>query len=411
MRTTVSVLIVAIVLSPLTGCVAQLDWDPLAREPVAVELAGDPNDANTYYRHGLRILEDDPLAAADAFHHASRIDPTWGVPLYARRIALLMSNMYVYDQYMQRKRAVITSPGVQRLDSLYFRALVLNPFLPRTEDVRAYRELMMYRVMRDLRKEYPSGLFDEQAIRWQLDDYLRRADDGTRGWLAHSEGRFDEAAELYTKALKSRSEAPYLRADLARVLLLAGRDAEAREAMEQAVTELRERDEDELVRVYESKALYEYSIGLILESMNDSDGARASYSRALEEDLSYHPAHMRLAELAFESGDTVTAISTIALAAEIRPDDPAVHFLRGRLLMAAGDLDEAEPALRRSVEIEPLFAKPYLALARLLHERGDLAGAAEQYRAYLDHEARGHPQAREAQAWLAELETRASGSR
>lgn len=411
MRLLRSTLVLSLLIPTLTGCVAAVDWDPLAREPGTPQISGDPNDANNYYQHGLTLLEKEPLAAADAFHHASRIDPTWGTPVYARRIALLMSNMYVYDQYTQGVRKVITAPGVERLDSLYFRALVLNPFPPRSEDVRAFRALMMYRVMQDLRREYPNAILDEAAISTQLDRYLRRAGPGTRAWMAHSEGRYSEAADLYRQALKSRSTAPYLRVDLARVLLLAGRPEEARAEMQIAVDELRSRDEDELVRLYESKALYEYSIGRMLEDMNDVEGARASYSRALEEDLSYHPAHMRLAELAFAEGDTLTAISTISLAAEIQPDDPTVHYQRGRLLASAGEYGEAETALRRSIAIEPLFAKPYLSLAGVLQDRGDLAGAVEQYRAYLEREARGQREAREAGARLEELETQLSGSR
>lgn len=412
MRAFQAILFVVALTSSFTACVTPLSWDPVARtpEPLALPVGGDANSAFAYYQLGLNLLESDPLRAADAFHYASRLDPLWGTPIYARRIALFLSNMSAYERYTRGERWVVQAPGVVRLDSLYLRALVLNPFLPRTEDAHAVREVIVYRIVQDLQTQYPTATIDEGRIRYELDIYLQRADEATRAWLAQSEGRYVEASGLYRKALERRSATPYMRADLARVLLLAGRAEESRTEMLRALAELRERDEDELVRVYESKALYEHSVGLILESLQDTDGARSSYSRALEEDLSFHPAHVRLAELALLEGDTLTAISEIGLAAEIRPDDPGVHFARGRILESVSATDEAADALRRAIELEPLFAAPYLALGRVLEERGETGPAAEHYRTFLQRAALTDDGRGEASSRLARLEQAAGGS-
>ena len=77
--------------------------------------------------------------AAAAFYHASRLDPTWADPVYARRIALFMAEPRMFSQYLRGSRRVVASPGVQRLDSLYLRALTLNPFPRRQQDAIALR--------------------------------------------------------------------------------------------------------------------------------------------------------------------------------------------------------------------------------------------------------------------------------
>src|SRR6185369_14516804 len=58
----------------------------------ALPAQSDTNDASAYYRLGMSRLSANPREAADAFWWASRLDPHWADPLYARRAALLMSN-------------------------------------------------------------------------------------------------------------------------------------------------------------------------------------------------------------------------------------------------------------------------------------------------------------------------------
>src|SRR5690606_10993089 len=133
-----------------------------------------------------------------------------------------------------------------------------------------------------------------------------------------------------------------------------------------AVAGWRGQDEQELVRIYESKALYEHAIGLAEEAQQNLAAAREAYARALQEDLSYFPAHIRLGEVALALGDTTTAIAELALAAEAADDDAGARFHYGRLLAAANRGEEAERELRRAIELEPLFAEPYLVLGQVL---------------------------------------------
>ncbi len=58
-----------------------------------------------------------------------------------------------------------------------------------------------------------------------------------------------------------------------------------------------------------------------------------------------------------------------------QPDDPTAHDALGEALGRAGELDAAEAAFRRAVELDPAFAPGYRNLAALYQMRGDLAGA------------------------------------
>ena len=171
-----------------------------------------------------------------------------------------------------------------------------------------------------------------------------------------------------------------------------GRFHDAHERMTQAIELLREREEEseELVRLYNSKAVLEYSLGLINEQIGDREAARAAYARALQEDLGYHPAHMRLGELALAGGDTATALGEMALAADIGADDAFVLLRYGRVLHGVGQLDEAEARLRRAIELEPLFAEPSLELARVLESADRPDEALAEYRAFVGKASRSH---------------------
>src|SRR5437867_224215 len=57
----------------------------------SLDAGTDTNSAFDYYQYGMRNLTRFPQRAADAFYWASQLDPTWAQPLYARRIALLLS--------------------------------------------------------------------------------------------------------------------------------------------------------------------------------------------------------------------------------------------------------------------------------------------------------------------------------
>jgi tetratricopeptide (TPR) repeat protein len=390
----------------LTACGGGMrDWDPFLVEPPRPDLGpgADANSAQAYFDLGERLMRSHPTRAADAFHWAARLDPAWADPLYARRMAIFMANPQIYQAYVNREARVRESPGVQKADSIYRDALTMNPFLRRRFDSAVLRHMLLQTAERNIRRENPTALVDQGVLESWLDMYLRTASPWMLAWVAHSEGRYREAVVQYRRALDREPKNPGLQADLARVLFLSGQYGESQSAFAEAVSLMEEEEAERVIRVYESKALFEHGIGLIHEQLDDPVGAREAYARALQEDLAYHPAHIRLGELALLEGDTLTAVSALALAAQIRGSDAGVRYQYGQMLRRVGQLAEARDELQRAIELEPLFALPHLELARVLDAEGELAAAAGAYQEYLARAGRSAPFRLEAEGRLDQI--------
>src|SRR6476661_4884723 len=106
---------------------AQKDAEVPARPHL--ESGTDSNSAAAIYRHGLRVINDDPQESYRSFYWATRIEPTSAESWYALWVAkqLIMSSrdMAVYQDYRFTQR----SPMQLGVDSLLFRAYALDPFL------------------------------------------------------------------------------------------------------------------------------------------------------------------------------------------------------------------------------------------------------------------------------------------
>lgn len=389
-----------------TACGAGLSaWDPLAAEPRPLELPDglDPNDPHLVYRHGAQLLARSPASAAEAFHRASRLDPLWADPIYARRMALFMTEPRILYDYLFNRSRVDDVPGVARLDSLQHRALAMNPFLLRKHDAVVVRYALTWRLELDLRRAGAGNRYTRNDIEYALDNELLAAGPEVRAWVAEGDGRLAAARDHYATAVDRRDDDAQLRTDLARMRFHIGEYEAAQRSLEAALELLREEDEEELVTLYRPKVLLEHSIGLILEQRGDVEGARGAYARALQEDLSYAPAHIRLAELALAEGDTLTALSEFALAVSVAPEDAGVHYLNGGMLARAGRLDEAATELARAIQLEPLFAAPYGVLGEVLDRQGRVTEAAARYREFLDRASRISPDRARVERRLADL--------
>lgn len=342
----------------------------------------DTNDAQAYYDLGLDVVERDPQKAAAAFYWAARINPTWGQPLYARRVALLMSNRGMLSRLYQGSRR--NSPELRQLDSLQFRALMLSPFLYRRLDRTMFMSYIRDRVTQGSRMS-GGGEPSRVDVDYEIDQYLRNGDAATRAWLAYNNGDFTTALKLYDAASGSSRDRSGVRLERARIFGMIGQADSAISEMRLALAEMRKRDEKDLVVFYDSKALAEYSIAVLLEGAGDTDGARDAYGQALQEDLAYYPAHMRLGLLALGKADTTTALSELALASQLAGDEPVIHYTNGFVLLASRHYAEAAAALEKAVTIEPYFALPYLRLGQAYELLAKGPEAVNAYQGFLDH--------------------------
>jgi tetratricopeptide (TPR) repeat protein len=389
---------------------------PAQRAPKRPQLdnGADTNSALAYYRLGIRVIRTQPQMAGDAFYWASQIDPTWAQPLYARRIALLLASDDLFlSRYMDGDKGTSRSKQAVRIDSLELRARMLDPFLNRELDA----ELLRRYVMAAYDLSQGGGRVDGAAtseFSYYLDSYWRtEAPPYMRAVLATSEHRFPDALKYYQQSLtQQKHDVDAAEVHLARgqIFYLIGNDDSAQVEMQLGLDTLRGRDAKDFVYVYESKGVLEHSLGLISERQNMIDRAREAYARALQEDLSYYPAHVHLAVLAMTEGDSSTALNEMDLAAQIKDDDPWLHTAFASVLAQLGHLDDATRELQRVVVLAPFYAAPYYALGRvaeLQHKPGD---AARSYHTFLSHASAADSRIADVQGRLATLEASAAPS-
>lgn len=350
-----------------------------------LEAGADTNDANAYYQYGLQQFDRDPAQASAAFYWAARLNPGWGEPLYARRAAILMMQPRFLRQVMEGDRRTLASDENHRLDSLQFRALMLSPFLYRQLDRR-----MFVAYIRNYYTERNGAA--PVDLDYQIDQFLREAPDGMRAWAAYSDGNFPVALVSYQRALSSAKDKASIHLDRGRIFAMQNQVDSATNEFKLSISEMQYKDKKDLVIFYNSKALAEYSTAVLLEGKDNFSGAKEAYGRALQEDLSYYPAHLRLGLLALGLKDTTTAMSELALASQLAPEEPYVRYTNGYVLAASGHLAEAGGELRKAVDLEPNYALSYLRLAQINEHLAKGKEAAEAYSQFLAKSTAGDPQ-------------------
>ncbi|HSU17301.1 tetratricopeptide repeat protein [Longimicrobium sp.] len=367
----------------------------------ALPAGADSNDARAWYRLGISRLGDDPRAAADAFRWASRLDPHWADPLYARRAALLMANRTVLLGYYSGSETAWRQ--AQPADSLAAHALEMDPFLNRNLEGELARAFLNAAIERDTRGGETRDQLTEVERAHLSALILANQTPATRAWLAAADGDLDEALRFYDQAIHDARYKSDLYADKGRVLALRGDLAGALSALQSAVAARAAEQNRRLVFLYQSKAQYQATVAALHERLGHADSARAAYGAALQEDLSFAYAHAHLAALSLAAGDTAGALGEFALAVQIRPGDPGLRVDAATILAATGHVEEAVEHLKKAVELDPAYADPYVMLGRL-HDASSLtADALRYYEAFLAHAARTNPQYEWAQQRIAQL--------
>lgn len=379
---------------------AQRLGPPMAR-PRSAEIA-DTNDARAYYRAGVSLFERDPEAAAAAFYWAARIDPGFGEALYARRAALLMMDPRMLRNVFEGNERALKSDDMRRIDSLQFRALMLNPFLYRQLDRTMFVAYIRKSAI-DAARRNGDGEPNAGDLDYAIENYLSRSGESTRAWLAYSDGDYPNALVHYAKALSNSRDKASVRLDRARIFKMQGQVDSSLAELSKALDEMRKKDEKDLVIFYNSKALVEYSSAVLLEGAGDNAKAREAYGRALQEDLSYYPAHMRLGLLALGAKDTATAISELALASQIAPGEPQIRYMNGFALALSRRYKDAVAELRKAVELEPYYALPYLLLGQTYEALNNGADAVVSYQKFLERATAGAAQRAYASERLSEV--------
>jgi tetratricopeptide (TPR) repeat protein len=336
----------------------------------------DRNDPWAYFRLAQSSLRRDPGKAADAYFWAARLNPTWAEAYYGRRIALLLRDRPKLVRYYEGDKGVIRE--TMGIDSLYLYALTLNPFLAPELD-----HLIFDALIQEYSRQYANRSGESASgIAYEIESYLRQSPQW-RALLAFRDGKTASALALYAQAIPRSKDKGGLIAERGRLFFQLGQYDSAYVNLNEALAQLRKADKNDLVFLYESKALMESRIGLIEAVKGNKTAAAEAFGRALQEDLSYFPAHVNLAYLALETGDAETVISEMNLAVDIKPDDPGIRFRYGYALGTVSKLDEAVIQLKKAVELDPDFAAPHFTLGEVYQAGGHKPEAIKAYEAFL----------------------------
>jgi predicted Zn-dependent protease len=241
-----------------------------------------------------------------------------------------------------------------------------------------------------------------------------------RPWAAYTQGRFQDALDRYASELHTLSEMGdtvrrkkmnaqeiayaemrrvrrtigevEIHAQRARIFYQLHEFDSAGTEMTAAVALLQAQDTAASIVLYQSKAIFDQSLGMIYEHDKRFDLAREAYERALTEDLSYYPAHSHLAELQLKAGDTTAALTEMDLAVQLQPDDAALRYSYAVLLVQAGRDADAAHQLMKSIAADSYYAPPHLLLARISDIESYAEEAVKGYQEYIALAARNDPQ-------------------
>jgi tetratricopeptide (TPR) repeat protein len=317
----------------------------------------DANDWEAYFEMGDREFQRDPRKAMAAFYWASRLDPTRAEPLFARWAAYYGNDQGSWIAYLTEDREILARPAVIANDSLLLWAYRRNPFVHRGLEVGLYTML-------------------GRQLRW---------DGAMRAFVEYGEADFAEAAQRFGSIVRGNpGRNVRFRHWRALSFVGAGQLDSATAEITELLRVLRATDSERLAYYYESKAMYEYALGMLHEAGNRPAEARRAFERALEEDLSMYPARSGLGRLALRERKSAEAVEQLSQAVEIAPEDALMHLEYGNALMAANRRDDAIAQYQQVIAMEPFFADPYLRLGIALQNAGQREGAIAAYRAYLE---------------------------
>ena len=150
-------------------------------------------------------------------------------------------------------------------------------------------------------------------------------------------------------------------------------------------------------------------LGEVRIRTKDFAGARAAIEKALAAEPKFVTPYLTLIRLDLTENRMEDSLQSAGRVLKLVPDLPEAHFYRGLALTSLGRADEAESSLKvveASGEAKR-FPRTHFMLGNLLLSRGDIPGAASQFRKFLVEE----PDSRAAEAVRAQLEKwRAEGS-
>lgn len=313
----------------------------------------DTLDSRAYYSWANDTQSDWKKKAA-GFYWASRLEPDEFLYRVAVYFGLLGRQSPEWrSEYYRGTKYVVRSKEARRIDSVWAAVLIRHPFPIRNANCYLVEGLDRYR------------------------DRLQA------GLIHYVNGCYGPADDAFAEALAEDSSQMEIHLWRANASYYLGRYDRAVTETQIVIDTLRARDAKYLTRIYESKEMLEYAVGMIHLRARRLDAAREAFGRALTENLAFYMAHARLGEIASGEGRLQAAATEYGLAAELAPDDGTMHYDRGETLVRMGFFDKAEGPLREAIRLEPYWAQPYFQLGLALEGQEKLAEAVTAFEDFL----------------------------
>lgn len=363
------------------GWLSQLGAQELPRRPKLPD-GQDTNNAINYYKLGHAVLGSDARKAADAFYWASRVDPVWAAPVYARGAAILLgrSDMELTNYLTAKDNNGRKS--FHEIDSISYLAQLKNAFVDRTIDAITINAWLL---------RYSKGGFGIRDA--------GRYDKRFEAWAQTALGNYPTASKILQDQVRRYPADLELRWMQTRNYFAAGQYDSARVAMKTTLDLIRHSEAN--VLGWMPHAYVEYAVGSLYAVSAQWDSARAAYERSVLDDLAFYPAHRDLGRLRLIAGDTAGAMAEFNEAAGLAPTEVGILYELGSLLMKKGKVDSASKLLKLAISEEPWYAAPYLPLGVIFESSGYKEEAIQHYKSFLARAAQGNPQIAIAQRRLA----------
>jgi tetratricopeptide (TPR) repeat protein len=213
------------------------------------------------------------------------------------------------------------------------------------------------------------GRLDEAAAHYRRAIALRpeyAAAYSNLGTALRAQGRLDEAVATYERAIALQPDFPDAHYNLANALVDQGKAGAAIEHFHVAL------------QVVPGSAEVHNNLGIALAANGKAEEAMAEFRAALAADPGSAKAHRNLGDLLAATERRADAIDHLRRAAELAPGDAAIRYDFGSVLLEAGQLDEAIKEFRAALATAP-SAETMNNLGIALGSQGKLDEAIDQF--------------------------------
>ncbi len=217
---------------------------------------------------------------------------------------------------------------------------------------------------------HDDGRLDEAAARYRraleiAPDYVPAFNN--LGVTLRAQGRVDDAIRIYGEGLRIRGDYPDLHFNLANALLAENRVDEAAAHFRQASA------------AAPDSAGAQNNLGTALAEKGQLAEAAAAFERALAIEPTSARAHRNLGNVLADLGRADDALAHLRRAVELTPDDPEAHYDLGVFLLERDRLDEAVGAFTAAIARRPGHAEAHNNLGIALGSQGRLDQAIAQF--------------------------------